>query len=337
MPPPLPGKPHQRILVVDDDVDIARFVEMELSMAGFDVAVAHDGAHGLELVAQTKPDLVIVDLIMPVLDGVEMTRRLRADAMTSALPIIMLTAKSQTAHKVLGLSEGADDYVVKPFETLELVARVRSILRRNQEFREVSPLTGLPGNNRILQEISSRLRLKTPFAVCYCDIDGFKSVNDAYGFARGDEFIVTLANKLRRAVAVVCDASGSHPPPHPPPFQSQPFQSQPFLGHVGGDDFVVICDPDLVVPLTTYAVDEFEAAADRLYDAEDLDRGYLMVRSRRDGRRDVGLVSVSIGVALSSRRRYTDPRELVADASEMKMVAKSQRGSYVAVDRRTGE
>jgi GGDEF domain-containing protein len=109
-----------------------------------------------------------------------------------------------------------------------------------------------------------------------------------------------------------------------------------FLGHIGGDDFVVICDHDDVRPLTERAVSEFEAAADELYDADDRDRGYVSVNSRREGVRDVGLVTVSVGVALSTRRAYSDPREIIADASEMKTVAKSQPGSYVAVDRRTG-
>ena len=96
--------------------------------------------------------------MMPGMDGLELTRRLRADPMITALPIIMLTAKGLTADKVAGLTAGADDYMVKPFDTSELVARVRSTLRRNQEVREVSPLTGLPGNTRILREIADRLQ-----------------------------------------------------------------------------------------------------------------------------------------------------------------------------------
>ena len=323
MTAPAGGRERELILVVDDDVDIARFVEMNLKVEGFDVVTAHDGPSALDLVATEKPDLVILDLMMPGMDGVEVTRRLRSDATTSALPIIMLTAKSQTVDKVLGLTAGADDYVLKPFEPLELVARVRGTLRRTQEFRDLSPLTGLPGNNRILREIGDRMRRGEDFAVCYCDIDGFKAVNDAYGFARGDEFIVTLARTLLRAVGQVAAEQESGTPP--------------FLGHVGGDDFVVICAPDQIRPLTELAVAAFEMEADQLYDPEDRARGYVSVKSRRDGVKDVGLVTVSVGVALSARRAYTDPRELVADASEMKTVAKGQPGSYVAVDRRTGQ
>jgi diguanylate cyclase (GGDEF)-like protein len=306
----------QRILVVDDDPDIAGFVQMSLRVEGYDVAVAHDGLAALQLVRSYQPDLMILDVMMPELDGIEVLRRVRADPVTTALPVIVLTAKGQTPDKVIGLQAGADDYVVKPFDTLELVVRVQNTLRRNRESREVSPLSGLPGNHRILREIADRLRSGKPFAVCYCDIDGFKAVNDAYGFARGDEFIVTLGRKLLEAVAT---------------------RSSAFLGHVGGDDFVVICDPEDIRPLTEQAVTEFEKAADALYDPEDRERGYITVKSRRDGIKDVGLVTVSIGVALSTRRPYTDPRQIIADATEMKSVAKSQPGSYVAVDRRSGE
>lgn len=310
------GEP-ERILVVDDDVDIARFVKLTLDLEGYEVLLAHDGPSALAAATQNPPDLIILDVMMAGMDGVEVTRRLRAEATTSAVPIIMLTAKSQTADKVLALDAGADDYVVKPFDALELVARVRGTLRRAKEFRDLSPLTGLPGNIRILREIGDRMRRGEEFAVCYCDIDGFKAVNDAYGFARGDEFIAALARTL---LAAVTEAEGP----------------APFLGHVGGDDFVVICAPEQIRPLAEKAIAAYEKAADQLYDPGDRERGYLTVKNRRDGVRDVGLVTVSVGVALSSRRPYTDPRELVAVASEMKTVAKSQPGSYVAVDRRTG-
>jgi len=310
----LPEKP-ELILVVDDDEDINRFVAINLRLQGFEVLQARDGEEALQLIEQHRPDLAIVDLMMPRVDGLELTRRLRADPLMNALPIIMLTARGMTVDKVVGLTAGADDYLVKPFDTLELVARVRSTLRRNQEFREVSPLTGLPGNSRIIREINDRARGGTDYAVCHIDIDRFKSVNDAYGFLRGDEFIAALARSLHRAVV------GVGLPPA-------------FLGHVGGDDFIVVCTPDQVRPLTHQAVVDFEATADGLYDEEDSKRGYLELTDRRGHVQRANLVTISIGVALSTNRVYADPREVIAVASEMKGVAKTQPGSYVAVDRR---
>jgi diguanylate cyclase (GGDEF)-like protein len=305
----------QLLLVVDDDVDIARFIEVNLRLQGYEVLLASDGEEALALIEERQPALAIIDWMMPKIDGLELTKRVRANPMTAAMPIILLTARAMTVDKVLGLTAGSDDYLVKPFDTLELVARVKSTLRRTQEYREVSPLTGLPGNNRILREISDRVRSGTDYAVCYLDIDRFKSVNDAYGFARGDEFIATLARSLHRAVVAV-----GLPPA--------------FIGHVGGDDFVVICHPEQVRPLTEKAVIDFEGAADALYDPDDAARGHIVLNSRNGEPQHANLVTLSIGVALSTNRVYSDPREVVATASDMKTVAKKVPGSYVALDRR---
>lgn len=307
--------PAEVILVVDDDRDIARFLEVNLQLHGFAVLLANDGEQALALADQHRPDLAVVDVRMPRLDGLELTRRLRADPMTSAMPIILLTAKGQTVDKVVGLTAGADDYLVKPFDTAELVARVRSTLRRNQEFREVSPLTGLPGNTRILREIAHRVRGGADYAVCVFDIDRFKSVNDAYGFGRGDEFIAMLASSLHRSVV------GAGLPPA-------------FLGHIGGDDFVIVCSPEQVHEITSQAVGEFERSADDLYDPVDRERGHLELLDRRGNVQRPNLVTISIGVALSTSRRFDDPREVIAVANEMKQVAKQQPGSFVAYDRR---
>jgi len=309
------GGDAEVILVVDDDRDIVRFVEVNLRLHGFEVMTAHDGEEALAVIEKRRPDLVIVDLMMPTLDGLGLTRRLRADPLMAALPIIMLTARAMTADKVLGLSAGADDYLVKPFDTLELVARVRSTLRRNQEYREVSPLTGLPGNTRILREISDRVQGGCDYAVCYIDVDRFKTVNDAYGFGRGDDFITALARSLHRAVA-----EAGLPPV--------------FLGHVGGDDFVLVLTPNQVRPVTTRSVELFESAADELYDPEAAALGYLELTDRRGNVQRANLVTLSIGVALSTARQFSDPREVIAAASEMKSVAKTQPGSFVAIDRR---
>jgi two-component system response regulator MprA len=118
------------VLVVDDDYDVATFIEMNLRIEGFDVLVAHDGAEALEMISSTLPDLALVDVMMPKIDGIEVVRRLRSTAATASLPVIMLTAKSLPSDKVVGLTAGADDYMVKPFALDELLARLRALLRR---------------------------------------------------------------------------------------------------------------------------------------------------------------------------------------------------------------
>ncbi len=120
-----------RILVVEDEVKLARFVELELSYEGYQVSVTHDGLSGLTAAREEHPDLVVLDWMLPGLSGVEICRRLRATG--DKVPIILLTAKDEVSDRVVGLDAGADDYVVKPFSIEELLARVRAHLRRNQE------------------------------------------------------------------------------------------------------------------------------------------------------------------------------------------------------------
>ena len=303
-----------RILVADDDADIARFVELNLSMEGFEVEVVHDGATALQRALDDPPAMVLLDVMMPGLDGVEVLRRLRASSATSAVPVIMLTAKALSADKVVGLTAGADDYIVKPFDTLELVARVRTTLRRTEEVRAVSPLTGLPGNHRIDEEIARRAAAAEPYAVCHVDLDDFKSFNDSYGFLRGDDLLQLLCRSL------LSSASAAGAPP-------------PFVGHVGGDDFVVVCTPDQAEPMCRLAAAEFDAAVLGHYDPRDAARGWLETVDRRGELRRHPVVAVSVGVA-SHDGSPRDHRAVVAAAAEMKAVAKSSPGSRVAVDRR---
>src|SRR4051794_29271432 len=310
------GRLMSTVLVVDDDVDIARFIEVNLRLEGFDVLVAHDGQEALEVIGDVLPDIALVDVMMPRIDGVELTRRLRSDPLTASLAVIMLTAKSLSVDKVVGLTAGADDYIIKPFDTLELIARVRSTLRRNAEMRAVSPLTGLPGNHRINEEIASRAADDKHFAVCHVDLDNFKAFNDRYGWMRGDDVITMLAATLKQAGSEVIGA-------------------QPFIGHVGGDDFVIICEPDQVETLTSEVIERFDADVSLLHDPDDVRARTITIVDRQGNERHYPLVSVSIGVAMTGRRRYADYRAIVAVATEMKTVAKGHAGSAVAIDRRT--
>ena len=302
-----------RVLVVDDDPTVSGVVQLCLELEGFSVEVVADGQAALDRIRTDPPELVLLDVMMPGLDGVEVLRRLRADAATTALPVLLLTARGLSADKVLGLTAGADDYVVKPFDGAELVARVRSTLRRTADARDVSPLTGLPGNSRIELEIRSRAGDGRPYAVGHVDLDEFKSFNDFYGFLRGDRLLRALGACLLQA------AADEHPPV--------------FVGHVGGDDFVLVSTPEQAEPVARRAVALFDAVVREHYDDADLARGHLQVRDRRGVLRAHPVVSVSVGVAWH-RDGDADHRAVVAAATEMKAHAKSRPGSLVAVDRR---
>lgn len=307
------------VVVADDDADVARAIEINLTLEGYEVHVASDGLQALELARTLRPDLVVLDVVMPGLDGIEVCATLRADPRTQSIPVIMLTAKSTRDDRVKGLTTGADDYVAKPFEAVELVARVRGMLRRTSQMRDVSPLTGLPGNFRIAQELERLVAdPESQFAVLYCDLSGFKSFNDHYGFLRGDEVIKFTADTLGACVA----ESGS---------------GLSFAGHVGGDDFVLVVSPEVAEPLAQAVIERFDAGIVAFYDDEDRARGYVETENRQGVLQRYPLVAVAIGIATTAQRRPGSQWEASVVATEMKNHAKQAGKSAYSIDRRTAD
>jgi PleD family two-component response regulator len=308
----------ERVLVVDDDPDIARFIEVNLRTHGFEVHLASDGVEALERVQEVVPDLVLVDVMMPRMDGFQVVDRLRSDPRTASLSIIMLTAKALTADKVLGITTGADDYIIKPFDPVELVARVKGTLRRAREMRAISPLTGLPGNARIQEELRARIAEGRPFALLYADLDNFKAYNDHYGFLRGDEALRAMARLIQ---GVAMEAGGG----------------DVFVGHLGGDDFVLISRVEQAEPLCRAIVDRCATEVPLLYDPEDRERGFIEVESRQGGMERFPVLSISLGVATTNRRRFGHPGEAVTTATELKEFAKRTEGCSFVIDRRSSD
>ncbi len=306
-----------RVLVVDDDEDIRSLVRITLELADYDVIAARDGVEGLELARTQSPDVILLDVMMPRMDGMEALAELRSDGRTSHLPILLLTARAQADQAVKGLNAGADDYITKPFNTEELAARVQAAVRRTGQQRARNPLTGLPGNERILAELTERLAADEPTALLYVDLDAFKPYNDYYGFLRGDAALRTLA-ELLTTVCIDLD------------------DPRAFVGHVGGDDFVVLVDPDFALLTAQRICERFDALAPELYDPEDRSAGSIEVPDRRGVVERFGLLSLSIGIASTARGTFRHHGELVTLATEMKRFAKSRSGpgSRFAADRR---
>ncbi len=307
--------PNKKILVADDDESVRELVTLVLTLEDFDVVGVADGHDAVNAVYEELPDLVMLDLMMPRMTGMEALERLRQDSLTRSLPILMLTGNDTSAEKVLAFTAGADDYMIKPFDPVELVARVRSTLKRAQHMRDMNPLTALPGNIQIQQEIQARVERGCPFALLYVDLDNFKAFNDHYGFTRGDEALKLAANCCRDAAT---DKVGG----------------QAFVGHIGGDDFVVIVSGDAVEAVAEDIIKRWERFARGLYDDDDLTRGYVEVPNRRKELERFPLVSVSIGIATNRHRAISSRVEATEIATEMKTRAKREEGSTYAIDRR---
>lgn len=306
----------ERILVADDDPDILQVVRVNLELEGYEVETALDGQEALDKAISQPADLILLDIMMPRMDGLTALHRIRGHGSSGNTSIILLTARGLPEDRVRGLELGADDYITKPFDVSELVARVKAVLRRTQAARDLSPLTGLPGNFRISQEIEERIADGRTFSLIYGDLDNFKAFNDHYGFMRGDEVIRFCGRCLRESAAAV----GQH---------------DAFIGHIGGDDFVAIVSGDMAEAYCKEVLESFDDGILDYYDTADALRGYIEVVDRRGERFAVPVASISLGVATNATREITTQWEASALAVEMKEFAKKRSGSSYEIDRRT--
>ncbi|MHB9093322.1 MAG: GGDEF domain-containing response regulator [Eubacteriales bacterium] len=307
---------NNKVLVVDDDKFMVRVISDCLQKEGYLVSGAYDFNKAMEQIYHTPPDIILLDVVLPKMNGYDICRLLRNDTRTSHLPIIMLTSKGQVEDKVAGLDAGADDYITKPFDNLELIARVKTHLRRAKQEKSFNPLTGLPGNILIEEEIKRRVSEgKKKFAVLYIDLDNFKAYNDVYGFLKGDEVIKFVAHIIEKNVKTL----GGH---------------GDFIGHIGGDDYIAITTPNKLDDICKAVINQFDSTISLFYSTDDRRRGYIITRDRSNQEIKYPFMSLSIAV-VSNESRYVENHWQVAEiAAEMKKFAKSRAGSVYVKDRR---
>ena len=311
-----------KVLIADDNKPIRDVLTRMLSGAPepCEVWSASDGAQALALAEQTNPDLILLDLEMPGQDGWSVLKELRSSERTRGIPIILVSGHGEVATRIGGFNGGADDFVSKPFSCPELKARVNRLLHRVRQDISTSPLTRLPGNPAIEDEVSRRIQERKPFAFFYVDIDNFKSYNDSYGFAEGDRVIQETARMLDQSLGV--DRSGR------------------FLGHIGGDDFVMMSEPQDALHIAKTTATRFDRCARDYYGAADRANGFVKVKDRLGHLRSFPLVTLSIGIATTQLRVFNRYSEVVAVASEMKTYLKLNPRpgfSRFAYERRTDD
>jgi diguanylate cyclase (GGDEF)-like protein len=304
--------PKARILVADDEPDLLIVMKDTLESEGFAVETADDGKAALEAIRRDPPDLAIIDLMMPELDGFEVCKALRADPVLEFLPLIILTASSENDNKIQGLNLGADDFITKPVDIAELLARVRMIMRRSQQGLDANPLTHLPGNVTIEKKIDEALDNARPLAVLYIDLNQFKAYNDAYGYDAGDHVIKGMAQVLLKSVRTKGD----------------------FAGHIGGDDFIVLTTPDRMEDVAQRVIDDFSAIVPSFYKEEDRRVGKVRAKDRQGVLREYPLLSVAIGICHNSLRPLTSYAQISQFGAELKKYAKEKPGSAYVIDRR---
>jgi EAL domain-containing protein (putative c-di-GMP-specific phosphodiesterase class I)/CheY-like chemotaxis protein len=303
------------ILLVEDKEDLRKRLVDLLQDEGFRVILAASSEDTLKRVYEEIPHLIILDLTLPENSGYEACKRLKQDLLLRHIPIIMLTEGKDIEERALGLGLDADEYVLKSSEPTELLARISLALGHTYRGLDINPLTRLPGNNSILKRTEEILDKKIPFAICYLDLDNFKSFNDEYGFNRGDDVIRFTSGLIIKAVKELGD-------------------SNDFIGHTGGDDFVIITQPERIDKLCSKIINGFDAAVPQFYDQEVRRQGHIIRMDRRGNLIKVPIISVSIAVVTNEKRQLFHIGQISRLATELKDYAKSFPGSIYFKDRR---
>jgi diguanylate cyclase (GGDEF)-like protein len=265
----------KKIVVAEDDDAIAHMVSMALGDAGFLCLRAKDGEEALRLVRAHDPDLLVLDIMMPRIDGFEVARRLRNDVMASRTPILMLTALADTDHQVEGLEAGADAYMAKPFDLREFAAQVKALIRAARRERDRNPTTDLPGSRAIDAHLEQLLKNGQEASVLHFDLLAFDSFADAVGFGRAEEVVRAVARLILDEARAVSGGGA-------------------FVGHFGGSDFIAVVSPAQAESLATAAVAAFEARRATISAGADEGAGLSMV---------VAVVPIEGAVALDELAR----------------------------------
>lgn len=308
------AKAKPRILVADDSADLLLVLRETLQHEGYIVETVPDGEEALAAIRKNPPDIAILDLKMPRRDGFEVCRALREDAETEHLPVIILSASGTRDHKVAGLNLGADDFIAKPVDTLELLARIRMILKRTKKVLDASPLTRLPGSVSIETHVEDALATGRPLAVLYLDLNQFKAYNDAYGYEAGNRVLKACAHLLLEVTRR--EGRGD------------------FVGHIGGDDFIVITTPERMEPLAARIIAEFDRLVPSFYSPQDRRKGKIVAVNRQGRIEEFPFLSLAIGICHNSLRPLSTYAEVAQVGSELKSQAKKRPGSAYVVDRR---
>jgi len=301
---PVPIAPA-RVLVVEDDPEVVSFLTKLLIYLGYDVARVADGREALVWLQHDVPDVILTDILMPHMDGLHFCRAVRHDPRTCLIPVIMLSARAELQERLEGFRAGADDYIIKPFDVLELKARLESILLRSQREIWCNPISHLPGSPGIEADINRRIEQHRPFAFAYVDIDDFKAYNDVYGYHAGDQVIKDLAGLLME-------------------FSITSSFTEAFSGHIGGDDFVFIGLPAYLTSSLPRLLRRFDAAAPHYYSPEDQARGGIVAADRQGQSCFFPRMRLSVGVVNSVTRHITHYAQLAEIASELKHHVKAQ-------------
>ncbi|MBI5293863.1 MAG: response regulator [Chloroflexi bacterium] len=287
---------NARLLVVEDDIDIANMLKIYFTGLQYEVDVANRGADALEKTKHVLPHLIVLDIMLPDIDGYEVCRNLRTSTRTSHIPVIFLTQKDERSDKLQGLELGADDYITKPFDIEELKLRVMGAIRRSERESLTDPRSGLPAG-RLIEEQLRRIIREENWALLDIRVNNFEPFRDVYGFVAGDDVLRFTAMMISETV----DETGS---------------PSDFIGHAGGDNFIVITKNEVAADLKARLKTRFAGEVLTHYNFIDRQQGFVQAPKADGGMEKVPFMTFSIGVVSPAQQSFADIREITELAAE---------------------
>ena len=285
-----------RLLVVEDDVDIANMLKIYFSSMEFEVDTVYRGSDALERTKHVLPHLIVLDIMLPDIDGYEVCRNLRTSTRTSHIPVIFLTQKDERSDKLQGLELGADDYITKPFDIEELKLRVQGAIRRSERESLTDPRSGLPAG-RLIEEQLRRIIREKNWALLDLRLNHFDAFKDVYGFVAGDDAMRFAAMMIGEVV----DEVGTR---------------NDFIGHAGGDNFIVITTDDAALRIKQRVKERFAAEIQSHYNFIDRQQGFMQAPKADGGMEKVPFMTMSVGIVSPSQQSFADIREITELAAD---------------------
>ncbi len=283
-----------RILVVEDDLDISQMLSLYFNSQGYEVLTVARGNDALEICRNKQPNAVILDIMLPDLDGFDVCRELRGNLRTSHIPIIFLTQKDEHSNRIAGLELGADDYITKPFDVEELNLRVQAVIRRAEATSLTHPTTALP-STRLIDEQLEQLVISDDWALLHIVINHIDAFIRTQDIIAQDDFLRFIAVNLNKAV----EACGT---------------PNDFIGHTSGNEFIIITAPAAAADIKAEFSRRFNQGVPTFYNFITRERGYAVYTDREGNQQQAPLMSLSIGVLTASDGLFTDIRTLAAEA-----------------------
>lgn len=285
-----------RLLIVEDDVDISTMLKIYFSGLGYDVDTAMRGSDAIEKTRHALPHLIILDIMLPDIDGYEVCRHLRTNMRTSHIPVIFLTQKDERSDRLQGLELGADDYITKPFDIEELKLRVQGAIRRSERESLTDPRSGLPAG-RLIEEQLRKIIRETGWAFLDVRINHFEPFKDVYGFVAGDD-VLRFTGML---IGEVLDEMGS---------------PTDFIGHAGGDNFIIITTEGNANGIKARLKERFTEEVQTHYNFIDRQQGFILAPGPNGQSEQFPLMTLAIGFVSPSQTSFADIREITELAAE---------------------